>query len=292
MALKYSLTHPRSYLEAIGVLKSRTSYQQASQARHALSNKVAPAFINSVTEHKALYIAKSIASLADLSTARRVLEVGAGAGYSAQVYSEQLPEDGTILVTDFAEAYSKYWSSVPGNPKVSYGVADALALQYDNASFDRYIFSCGVTHTLRPDIAVQEGFRVLSPGGVLLATIPITCSYQEIAFTPIKALEIIPNDPTDLLCTVEDPRFLVSLCEEAGFQDVKVFHDICTFNWTRQQIVDYFSKMTGGILSSLSAEKQQKWREITQEITDYYMVERKELLSYRTVGVRAVKPST
>jgi ubiquinone/menaquinone biosynthesis C-methylase UbiE len=290
MAAKYSLTHPRTYQEAIEVLKSRTDYQQAAQVRRAISNRLAPAFINSVTEHKATYFARTIASLADLSTARRVLEAGAGAGYSTQVYTELLPEDGSILVTDFAEAYRGYWSSVPAHPKVSYDVADALALQYDNDTFDRYIFSCGVTHTLRPDIALQEAFRVLSPGGVLVATIPITCSYEETSFFPIRALEIIPNDPTDLLCTVEDPSFLVAMCEEAGFQDVKVFYDIYTFNWTGQQMIDYLSRLIGGILSTLSGEKQQQWRELTQEILDYYIVERKELISYRTVGVRAVKP--
>mmetsp|Transcript_27970 Transcript_27970/g.50126 ORF Transcript_27970/g.50126 Transcript_27970/m.50126 type:complete len:298 (-) Transcript_27970:859-1752(-) len=287
---KYSLTNPRTYQEAVDLLKLRTDYTARTAVWQGMWNRAAPSFWNSFTEHKAIHLSYSIGDLANLSTARNVLETAAGAGIAAQRYATLLPEGGHITVTDFAAAYSTNWNQWPQNDKISYEVADAVTLKYEDETFDRYICCSGVTQFFRPDIAFKEAFRVLKSGGILVANMPITCSYEEIMFYPTRTLGIIPSDPTDLLCTIDDPRFLVALSEEAGFVDIKVSEDVCTIAVDEQTIYDHAKSLLGPAVSRAPAEVQQQWEEKLWEVIRYFLDERKEFVNYKTLTVRAVKP--
>jgi len=288
---KYTLNHSRTYKEAIDLLKLRTDYKDRAAVWKGLWNKVAPMFWNPYTEHKATHLSYAIGDLASLKTAKNVLETASGAGYAAQHYASLLPEGGKITATDIAEAYSKYWNQWPQNNKVEYGVANAEALQFADGTFDRYICCSGLTQFFRPDIALKEAYRVLKPGGVLVANIQISCSYQEIVFWPCRRLGILPTDPTDLLNTIDDPQFLVELSDKAGFKSIQVFEDTVTLDFNEEGVFKYLSTSLGPILNQLSPALRDEWRAQTAEVVRYYMQERNELINYKTIGVRAERPT-
>eukprot|EP00359_Climacostomum_virens_P008906 CAMPEP_0204908306 /NCGR_PEP_ID=MMETSP1397-20131031/7278_1 /ASSEMBLY_ACC=CAM_ASM_000891 /TAXON_ID=49980 /ORGANISM="Climacostomum Climacostomum virens, Strain Stock W-24" /LENGTH=255 /DNA_ID=CAMNT_0052077773 /DNA_START=519 /DNA_END=1283 /DNA_ORIENTATION=- len=254
--------------------------------RTNLWNAVGRAFMNPITEHKALHLARPIAELAQLDTARNVLEVASGAGYAGVKYASMLPEGGRIVVTDLAQVYSEFWNAQPRSSKIHYEVADAVALQYKNESFDRYICCSGVTQFYRPDLAFKEAYRVLRPGSILVANMPVSCSYEESFFYYGRdRLHLAPYDPTELICTFDDPMFLVKLCEDSGFENVKVFYDVVSLDIPLDEFFAHIVSILGPVLASKSPEVVEEFRTKTLEVARYYMEEKKELIHYKTVGV-------
>lgn len=288
---KYSLVHPRSYQEALAILKGRTDYLNISKAKAAIWNRLASHFDNPLTQYKAIHLAKTIGRLSKLSTAKHVLETASGVGYAASsVYSSLLPEDGRIVVTDFAETYTNMWKTNHRDPKITYELAEAMALKYKDETFDRYICCSGITQFVRPDIAFEEAYRVLKPGGYFVVNMPKSCSYEETVFVPSRHYELVPHDPDELLCTIEDPRFLIELCEKAGFRNVLVFEDIVTIDLNPHEFTEHIELLLGPAVNRATPEVQKAWREKTHEVIEYFLTERKEFINYRTIGVRAIKP--
>mmetsp|Transcript_28750 Transcript_28750/g.51153 ORF Transcript_28750/g.51153 Transcript_28750/m.51153 type:complete len:101 (+) Transcript_28750:646-948(+) len=99
----------------------------------------------------------------------------------------------------------------------------------------------------------------------------------------------MPEDPTNFINRIDDPRFLITLAEEAGFEDVKAFEDLYTFNMSKEELLSKIESNLSIILSQAPPEALAVWRAKTVEIIDYYQVERKELISFKTLGIRAQK---
>ena len=55
---------------------------------------------------------------------------------------------------------------------VNIKIANALSLDYGDNSFDRVIVTCVLLHLDRPEVAIQEIYRVLRPGGVAVIYLP------------------------------------------------------------------------------------------------------------------------
>lgn len=289
LASHFTLSHPRSYLEAIQILHNRTNYAATTAMQASVWNHFAKVFNNSYTELKSVNLSKTIGRLARMNTAKQVLETASGAGYSAGIYSKMMPDDGQILVTDIADAYTGVWSQMPVDKKVRYEVMNAEALTYGNEAFDRYICCSGFTQFTRPDLAIKEAYRVLKPGGIMVGNMSISCSYQESIFGPGKSIGILPNNHEDLLNTCEDPKLLVHLSEQAGFQDIKTFEDHVYLDFDTEEFIKYINSLVGFAVSKVSEELQTVWRHKTKEVVEYYLKERNELIAYKTIGVRAIK---
>jgi len=52
--------------------------------------------------------------------------------------------------------------------RLDWVTGDAMALPFDDASFDVYTISFGIRNVTRPEVALSEAFRVLRPGGRLM----------------------------------------------------------------------------------------------------------------------------
>jgi len=116
-------------------------------------------------EPRTLQLARVLAAQLFLQDAKAVLEVGAGAGGAAQVLWEAMSDDARLVVTDLSPAMLEIARSVLP-PEVEVMEANAEALQFEDASFDRYLANLNVMLVPDPDRALDEATRVLQPGGL------------------------------------------------------------------------------------------------------------------------------
>lgn len=97
-----------------------------------------------------------------------VLELGCGSGYGTQLINNHLKPKHLIAV-DLDEKMIKIANKNSHPSNITYKVADGIRLPFNNNSFD-VIFEFGVIHHI-PDwkICLDEAFRVLKPGGCVVA---------------------------------------------------------------------------------------------------------------------------
>jgi len=99
---------------------------------------------------------------------RKVLEIGIGVGTDSLQYAKNGSKVYGIDLTENAVRLTRKHFKLNGL-KGTFNVGDAENLDFDDNFFD-LIFSFGVLHhTPNPDVALKEIFRVLKPGGKIIA---------------------------------------------------------------------------------------------------------------------------
>jgi demethylmenaquinone methyltransferase/2-methoxy-6-polyprenyl-1,4-benzoquinol methylase len=93
----------------------------------------------------------------------RILDVAAGTGTS----SVALAKSGArVVAADFSPGMIEVGRARhPDHPFVEFVQADAMALPFDDASFDAVTISFGLRNVTDPRVALAEFFRVTKPGG-------------------------------------------------------------------------------------------------------------------------------
>ncbi|PKQ13790.1 MAG: bifunctional demethylmenaquinone methyltransferase/2-methoxy-6-polyprenyl-1,4-benzoquinol methylase UbiE [Alphaproteobacteria bacterium HGW-Alphaproteobacteria-1] len=114
-------------------------------------------------------------------------------------------------------------------------VGDAMALPFEDNSFDVYTISFGIRNVTRPQEALNEAFRVLRPGGRLMvlefSQIPndlMQKVYDLYSFNIIPRLgQMIANDRDSYQYLVEsirkfpDQETFLGMVRQAGFENAK-----------------------------------------------------------------------
>lgn len=114
-------------------------------------------------------------------------------------------------------------------------VGDAMALPFEDNSFDVYTISFGIRNVTRPQVALEEAYRVLRPGGRLMvlefSQIPndgLQWLYDKYSFNVIPRMgKIIANDADSYQYLVEsirkfpDQDTFLSMVRTAGFENAK-----------------------------------------------------------------------
>ena len=114
-------------------------------------------------------------------------------------------------------------------------VGDAMALPFDDNTFDVYTISFGIRNVTRPQVALDEAYRVLKPGGRLMvlefSQIPtpgMQWLYDRYSFNVIPAMgQVIANDRESYQYLVEsirqfpDQETFLDMVRKAGFEQAK-----------------------------------------------------------------------
>jgi SAM-dependent methyltransferase len=110
-------------------------------------------------------LVEPLLAAASVGAGTRVLDVGTGPGWVAAQAAER---GASVVGVDVAEAMIARARSA--HPGLRFRWADAHELPFADASFDAVVGNLAVMHLSRPERAIAEFVRVLSPGGRLVLT--------------------------------------------------------------------------------------------------------------------------
>jgi len=131
---------------------------------------------------------------------RRVLELAAGTGVVTRALAKQLPADAHLVATDLNQDMLDHAMRKGVARDVEWRRADAMALPFEDGSFDVVVCQFGVMFFPDKPKAFAEARRVLRPGGAFVFTVWDRLGDNEFADVVTTSLEsVFPEAP---------PRFL------------------------------------------------------------------------------------
>ncbi|WP_297772906.1 bifunctional demethylmenaquinone methyltransferase/2-methoxy-6-polyprenyl-1,4-benzoquinol methylase UbiE [uncultured Roseovarius sp.] len=171
-------------------------------------------------------------------TGQRLLDVAGGTGDIAFRFLKRAGR-GHATVLDLTEPMldegRKRAEAEQMADSLDWVVGDAMALPFEDNSFDVYTISFGIRNVTRPQEALNEAFRVLKPGGRLMvlefSQIPnelMQKVYDVYSFNIIPRLgQAIANDRDSYQYLVEsirkfpDQETFLGMVRQAGFEQAK-----------------------------------------------------------------------
>jgi len=169
---------------------------------------------------------------------QRLLDVAGGTGDVAFRFLGRAP-GASAVVCDMTESMlisgQQRADAEKLADKLEWVVGDAMALPFEDNSFDVYTISFGIRNVTRPQEALNEAYRVLRPGGRLMvlefSQLPnpgMQKLYDLYSYNVIPTMgKIIANDRDSYQYLVEsirqfpDQETFLAMVQEAGFEQAK-----------------------------------------------------------------------
>lgn len=174
-----------------------------------------------------------VARLIALGARGRMLDIGTGPGDIPLLVVGRIA-DATVVAIDLAPRMlalaERRRAASPHAPRVELRLADAKALDFEDASFDAVFSNTILHHLADPRPLLSEARRVLRPGGVLL----IRDLYRPP--NPSRVAELVAlhaGSATDhgrellraSLCAALTPSELRAMADEAGLAEARLVVD-------------------------------------------------------------------
>lgn len=154
--------------------------------------------------------ARDLAQRVSSEPVEQVLEIAAGTGVVTRALGDELDPTVSIVATDLNQPMLDYGASVRDDRNVEWRQADALALPFEDATFDAVVCQFAVMFFPDRAKAYSEALRVLKPGGRFLFNVWDQIEENEFADTITESLtDLFPTDP---------PRFLARTPH--GYSDI------------------------------------------------------------------------
>ena len=159
---------------------------------------------------------------------RRVLETAAGTGVVTRAMETRLPAHTRIVATDLNVAMlNQAKARQSESRRIEWRQADALALPFEDHSFDLVTCQFGVMFFPEKVQGYKEARRVLKPGGSFIFNVWDKISENEFADTVTEALAaFFPHDPPRFMARAphgyHDIERIHAELEAAGFADISV----------------------------------------------------------------------
>jgi ubiquinone/menaquinone biosynthesis C-methylase UbiE len=177
-----------------------------------------------IFEPYAADLARRAASLSP----KAVLEIAAGTGVVTRALAPKLSAGASYTVTDLNQPMLDHAASQqPPDGRITWRQADALALPFENASFDLVCCQFGAMFFPDRPAGYREAKRVLKPGGHFLFNVWDRIEENVFADDVTNALaKIFPNDPPRFLARTphgyHDKALIRRDLEVAGFSRVEI----------------------------------------------------------------------
>ncbi|WP_321814912.1 MULTISPECIES: class I SAM-dependent methyltransferase [unclassified Paraburkholderia] len=172
--------------------------------------------------------AQEVAAIVAAMSPASVLETAAGSGAVTRVLAPQLRADTRYVVTDLNQPMLDYAAAKQGvDARIEWKQANALALPFDDASFDVVFCQFGAMFFPDRTAGYTEARRVLNIDGRFVFSVWDRIEENEFADEVTGALAtLFPNDPPRFLARTPHGYHDVALIREdlrcAGFTDIRI----------------------------------------------------------------------
>ena len=159
---------------------------------------------------------------------RDVLETAAGTGVVTRAIASKLPAQVRIAATDLNQPMLDRAAAHEQTPgRITWRQADALALPFDDQSFDAVACQFGAMFFPDKVMGYKEARRVLKPGGRFFFNVWDEIAENEFADVVTETLAtMFPNDPPRFLARTPHGYHDVAMLREeltmAGFAQVRI----------------------------------------------------------------------
>jgi len=168
---------------------------------------------------------RHLAELAEIGTARRVLDLACGAGATAQACLRRLPRDGELVGVDGSEAMVELARVQVTDPRARFEVARAARVDRVVAGpFDRAVCNTAFWQFPTPRTVLAHLARLLEPGALFVFNVPAErvpgeeSQVHAFQIALARAIEARTGRPFDPAPSLIDPAKLRRWLDATGFE--------------------------------------------------------------------------
>ena len=193
------------------------------------------AFVGSIPENYDRYLgpvlfepyANDLAERVKVPEGGTLLEVACGTGIVTRRLRDRLADSVKIVATDLNQAMIDYArQKFRAEENIEWKPADALALPFDDQSFDAVVCQFGLMFFPDKQQGVSEAYRVLKPHGQFIVSVWDEIERVDLAHaTETVIKQFFPEDPPDFYdvpFSFHEHDKLRSVLSTAGFREIKI----------------------------------------------------------------------